>query len=246
MREDMARVVTERPRAGGWRRYRPVREKAIAHRDLDRLADLPRQEGMRLPHIRAGNPKDFTDLLGPLRGFLIQSVGRPWDKVYSEICERISPNSTVQIHILTHVGQFVQTRTLLGDDGMVYYCGKYTTGLRAIDRPGDMYVHPATGLLCRVPERAWRRRRDKPQDNFRKIGPEKELWRENGVWYWAVFGTAELRSMFDQARTLVWSATPTDYFTGKPVPVGARYRCGKRQACGRDLRKYGLENEAAA
>jgi hypothetical protein len=68
-----------------------------------------------------GRTKSFTDLLGPLRRFLIGQVGRPWNKVYAELRERISPASTVQIHILGHVETMVARhvnrtfgRTLIG------------------------------------------------------------------------------------------------------------------------------------
>ena len=100
MREDMARVVIERPRYHSSGRYREVRPRDVTRRDIETLGDLPHCEGMRRPHVRR---KSLFDLLGPLRKFLVRQVGRPWDNVYSEICERISPNSTVQLHILGHL-----------------------------------------------------------------------------------------------------------------------------------------------
>jgi hypothetical protein len=61
-----------------------------------------------------------------------------------------------------------------------------------------------------------------------------------------VFATATPRSLFDTARGEAWTADPTDFFTGHRVVPGARYRAGKRQASSRDLRRYGLTNDAPA
>jgi hypothetical protein len=116
MREDMHKVVTERPR---WNERAPHKDRRRRPRglDVDQLETLPTQVAIGYP----GRTKSFTDLLGPLRRFLIGQVGRPWNKVYAELRERISPASTVQIHILGHVETMVARhvnrtfgRTLIG------------------------------------------------------------------------------------------------------------------------------------
>lgn len=254
MRPDMSRVVIERERSGSWMSYHLVREHDIAHRDLDRLALLPHEEGMRAPHKKAGDYKMFSDVLGPLHGFLIKSVGRPWNKVHAEICEQISASSTTQIHVLSHIDQFVEIHTTLGPDGKTYpkpasnWRHRYRLKGNAFEDgwDGQLYVHPITGILRRAPERAkpWRGKKPLQEKTFRRIAPERELHQVNGIWYWAVFDTARPRSMFDPAmsRWPHYVVHPTDYFTQKPVETGKRYRVGKRQASGRDLRKYALTN----
>lgn len=47
---------------------------------------------MRRKHKVNGYGKEFSDLLGPLRRFLLSRVGQPWDKVWSEICQVLKGN----------------------------------------------------------------------------------------------------------------------------------------------------------
>jgi hypothetical protein len=245
VRDDMAQVVTERPRWHSSGRYRDVRPRCVARLDLDRMADLPRGEGMRRPHIWR---KNFSDLLGPLRKFLVRQVGRKWDDVYSEICERISPNSTIQLHILGHLEDLIDTKTALAADGRIERRGKRLwRGRYADEFPGHLYVHPVSGLICRTPEARipWRHRAKAPEPERKVIGPERELWKKDGVWYWAVFAdAASALALAADGKTRFYGGV--DCFTGDAVPPAARYRAGKRQASRRDLRRHGLENDAPA
>jgi hypothetical protein len=97
MRADMSRVIVERPRRGGVdRRGRPLR-----------LDDLPQHESMRRRHRIAGDRKELNENLGPLRRYLERQVGRPWNKVYSEIAARLRADNTVQQHVRDHLRDFV-------------------------------------------------------------------------------------------------------------------------------------------
>src|SRR6185437_7346824 len=83
MRSDMYKVIVERPRSG--KRTRPAALRL--RNDLDG----PMRLGMRACY-------DYLDLnenLQPLRRYLRAQLGRPWDKVYSEICARIDRRNTV-------------------------------------------------------------------------------------------------------------------------------------------------------
>jgi hypothetical protein len=111
MRYDMPKVVVERPRRGSRYRYHNKRPRGT----IEQLEALPTKEGMRRPY--GYDCKEFSDLLGPLRGFLFSRTGRKWDDVYSEIRQRLNPNSTVQIHILSHVFQFVERNAKLDEAG---------------------------------------------------------------------------------------------------------------------------------
>lgn len=137
MRSDMYKVVTERPRVGGG--WSPKGRKAnIA------LEDLPKKEGMRKPW--QGNRKEFSDLINPLRRSLRKNVGRPWDKVYSEIVS-ILPKGLVARHILGHVEGDVETHAILIGKVPCYGDGWY---YGHPIRSGQLYVNPNTGLLCVV------------------------------------------------------------------------------------------------
>jgi hypothetical protein len=232
----MARVVIERPRYHSSGRYHEVRPRDVTRRDIETLGDLPHCEGMRRPHVRR---KSLSDLLGPLRKFLVRQVGRPWDNVYSEICERISPNSTVQLHILGHIEDLIEIKVIVDTEGRLRRPPgrRWRSSAYLDDRPGLLYVDPRTGIIRRVPEaRSPLKRRAKTANpEIKAVGPERELWRRGGIWYWAVFGTSSGASS-DVPQ-------PADYFTEEPVKPGARYRVAPRQASSRDLRRLGLTNE---
>ncbi len=146
------KIVTEKPRAGGRYDYHDhrVRYKGM---DIEKLDDLPKHQGYRRPY--GYDSKNFSDLLGPLEGFLRSRVGHKWDDVYSEIRERINPSSTVQLHIMNHVFGFIYAKTLFGDDGHIYSVdgGGFRGGSPFRVGYGDLYVHPTTGIICAMPER---------------------------------------------------------------------------------------------
>jgi hypothetical protein len=98
MREDMDKVIVERPRHGGDVKY--PRGSAFWQRTAPEL--WPRREPIKWRRNR--DPKSLNENLAPLRRYLRSNVGRPWDKVFSEISQRISLNSAVQLHIWHHSG----------------------------------------------------------------------------------------------------------------------------------------------
>lgn len=147
MRADMAKVIVERPRKKGCSFHKP---KGYQRRLRD-FGDEgpPCREGIKA--CWQGRTKYFNEHLGPLRRYLDKQVGRPWDKVFSEICTHISRDSVVQNHILTHVAEYVTTQVILIDG--VPCAGE---GSRIYGKPLDQfryrpwYVCPRTGLLRRV------------------------------------------------------------------------------------------------
>lgn len=106
MREDMAQVIVERPRHGGGVKY--PRGSA---RNTDRVSieEWHKREAIRRPWQSHSWQKGLNENLAPLRRFIRSRLGRPWDKVYGEICERINRDSAVQLHIWQHLVQFVCT-----------------------------------------------------------------------------------------------------------------------------------------
>jgi hypothetical protein len=235
MRYDMHEVVIERPRRGGFRTYHDHRPRI--GKDPEQLENLPAKQGMFRPHIYGGEHKEFSDLLGPLQRFLVRQVGRTWNDVYSEIRQRISPRSTVQIHILGHLDGMVSTK-LIERDGKLFVFGPYWVHEVF---PGDLYVNPRTGILCRMPERR-RYPRPTPPTDVVVLAPESELRLVNGIWYWVVFADVPAPSVDAEGRTI--RSIAVDCFTGKEIPYPGRYRIGKRQANHTDLKRHGLSNKA--
>jgi hypothetical protein len=104
MRDDMARVIVERPRIPDHRR-RKGRDQP--------LEDLPAHEGMRRPHLLNGEGKTLNENLRPLRRYLDRQVGRPWNKVYADIAANLRVDNTVQQHVRDHLRDFVATNKLI-------------------------------------------------------------------------------------------------------------------------------------
>lgn len=154
MRPDMSRVVVTRPRYGlrknlAERKERKDfrgRSKHLQYLDEEELEDVgeartsPMLPNESVYYCR----KELSDFLSPLQRYLEGQVGRPWDIVYSEIRERISPKKTLDIHILQHVWGFVEKN--------IQYIDKYPyrvgfDGLRPLYK-NELYI-TNRGLLAR-------------------------------------------------------------------------------------------------
>jgi hypothetical protein len=184
MRSDMKKVVTERPRGGGGAKT-PKGEKRAWQRVA--VEELPRREKIRAKWIRHG-AKHFTDVLGPLHRFLLGQVGRPWDLVYSEIARNLPKTSVQNIHVYTHLWQFVEKNVILIDRVPCYGDGFYH-GVPIHSHGGrtQLYVHPSNGLLCKAkPGRSRYGYRSTPLEVFEpgvKIYPGVQYHKVQGVWY---------------------------------------------------------------
>lgn len=149
MREDMAKVLCERPRNGGdgARKGRPLRDGQ----------PMPKSQGLRRAVKERGDWKMLNEHLGPLRRFLQRQVGLPWNKVHSEIRARIKPGNTVQEHILTHVPDFLSRHVRLVTPTAEAPCGVvrepensvFQSYYRAL-KPNELYVDPRDGLIKRA------------------------------------------------------------------------------------------------
>lgn len=153
MRQDMDKVIVERPRIGS--RNRSRKKGYRKYLESTPVDNLPRREPM-LGRWR-GRGKWLNEHLGPMRRFLRSNVGRPWNKIHQELCEHISFANAVQSHVLDHIYDFVHERVEVVDCSTVFsnQCD-WWRGRKL--QPGDMYVCPKTGILRTVR----RNRRHKP------------------------------------------------------------------------------------
>jgi hypothetical protein len=224
MRQDMNKVLTERPRTRNILSYRSTRHTA---KQMDYDA-LPAMEGMARPYQE--NPKGFSDLLGPLQRFLHSCIGRPWDDVWSEICQHLSRNTTTGNHLLGHVASAVDVKCTMSD-GKVWVQGRL-----GVHEPYNLYVHPETGLICpgqRPSRRAFRPGNRVTMDGVaylkegyvytpaseyvrrnrvgfaRMIDGKKEGVKLGGIWYWVGFAIVPppvTRYYFDPATAKAMGA----------------------------------------
>jgi hypothetical protein len=133
----------------------------------------------------------LNENLAPLRRYLERQVGRPWDKVYSEISRHLRVDNAVQQHVRDHISDFVAIKPRRREryDWLWYQ---------------RLYVDPDDGLLKRtdrLPEAKALRlaRRRKPESPARiALADDRELRRIDGLWY-EIMPEPEYRA-FDEVR----------------------------------------------
>ena len=155
MRDDMAKVVTERPRRGHGNASRKTAGPRIRRFDPEHDYDEP----TRLPIARGRqygcDAKEFSDLINPLKRYLRSCLGRPWFKVHSELSRTLDRRSVTGSHIWDHVMWEIETDCYIGDDRLAYSNDRT---YRFSEYPiNGLYVHPRTGLI-REQRRPWRKR----------------------------------------------------------------------------------------
>lgn len=246
MRNDMFKVIVERPRRGGGfhaERRTPIDE------------DSPARESLRWRHV---DRKWLNENLRPLERYLRQQVGRPWDKVFSEICQGIDRRNTVQQHIHQHLGDYVAVKVVV-IDGIP--CEPTRWGeMRPLESAwaSRFYVDPCNGLLrankarerTRKEQSARQMERRRPPAHRRELSPLRQLHRLGGIWYEvglapltdaAVFDVVWGKSVLpDHAKDSAIRERPR----GNAVLYGRHgvYATHKRQLSARELREHGLHN----
>ena len=242
MRSDMYKVIVERPRSG--KRTRPAALRL--RNDLDG----PMRLGMRACY-------DYLDLnenLQPLRRYLRAQLGRPWDKVYSEICARIDRRNTVQQHIHQHIDDFIAIK-VQEKDGKLIAAGRGDPQELWYQ---ELYVDPRTGII-REHRRGrkwrsaaeWRRQREEEIAARRRVVDERTLLlRIDGIWYRVEIAPLPPILTFRQGeipfdavlkRPLIHphqEAARLEYFYGSAKVYGA----SKRQIGRRELSLNGIVN----
>jgi hypothetical protein len=238
MREDMSKVVIERPR---WGHRLPSSKTRLRIRRYDQdkeYDDLPKRvSGSRSKYIRAREVKDFSDLLGPLRRFLRKNVGRPWDHVYSEMKESLDDRKVTGRHVFEHVDGEVETHAFIDGDGELYTWGH--SGRQPVY---GFYVNPRTGLLCWSDNNPWRRARGKSKTAAEEIthvrlSANTGHVKVNGIWYFIEYKISEKLADCDQAnRAALLRATPK--VSDSPVLI-----LRKKQLSQKELKAAKLKND---
>jgi hypothetical protein len=234
MREDMSKVIVERPRHGGGVRFPRYRERGQS--DFDRL---PRCEGIQRPWARTSCQKDLNENLAPLKRYLRSNVGRPWRKVFGDIRERINMDSAVQFHIWQHVQQYVCLEAIKLD-GMWF-------DQRGMPARSDFVVDARNGLLRENSnETLWKQWKNKSRERRREQEIERSEmergygYREiDGIWYEVKFSRIPThgQTFYDVVRReLILSGSAQarrDFAPGY-------YASNKRQLNSKEIRQLGL------
>jgi len=107
MRKDMDKILVTTPRIGSRLKNEEVKEQRRKARDSDDY-DLPQKSSMKPKGKHSWNRKSLNEYLNPLVRYLSKNCGRPWDKVYSEICENMDRRGVTQDHIFQHLFDYVE------------------------------------------------------------------------------------------------------------------------------------------
>ena len=266
MRSDMSKVVIERPRYGHKDPSKKTGKRIHRYDPGDEYEDLPQRE----PASKGRGTKEFTDFLNPLERFLRSNVGRPWDKVYSELCAHLDRRKTTGRHVFQHLEDFVEVDCFVGDDGVLYAGSQYD--IESIVRIGEkspiitrhraigeyrgspsFYVDPRSGLLCLEKKRTSQTTRERLRRNARStmerkpISFEQSYLRLNGIWYIADYVCVEGKAPTtpqEEMELPLWKKLARK-------ELGVRYWIGKgrwmemvskRKGTPAELRAAGLQN----
>lgn len=251
MRSDMSKVVIERPRCGHSDPSKKTKLRIKRHNIGDEYEDSP----TRLPASRGRGTKLLTDFLNPLERFLRSNVGRPWDEVYSELCEHLDDRKAIEIHVFEHLEDFVDVKCFFGDNGLLYACGRYGEE-RLIESNrwrGSFYVHPVSKLLCYFDGtdkqlKRWKLEQEKRQQRKtverKPINFNQSYVRLNGVWYIGDYVPDEGKPPYELFNL------PSQQKQHELAELGTRYWDGKRwmqlvskRKCSQqELQNAGLKN----
>ena len=111
MRPDMQKVIVERPRWGSGRPSAKLGQRVDLQTVDDDFDSGPKRvssaRGGRLNTRSPWGGKWLNENLQPLERYIRSQVGRPWNKVYSEICERIDTRRAIGQHVLDHLEDII-------------------------------------------------------------------------------------------------------------------------------------------
>lgn len=193
MRPDMSRLITEcyRDGSGSATPYRTHRRQMNQHQTVD-PEDMPKREAIRKWAKLSGNYKEFGEQLNPLKRFILSQVGRPWNKVHSEMSAHINRNSAQQLHIWQHAVDYVETNTYIrrvGKKDQVFFNASYRFR-DTVDVPIEtsfalVYVCPKSGILKKVPRRSYKNRFKSENTSRRRVivNETTQLHKIKGIWY---------------------------------------------------------------
>lgn len=233
MREDMFKVIVERPRRGAGC-------AASSRKRLNRDGDLPTKIGvsrhMWLTHAKS---KWLRENLAPLKRYLGKQVGRPWRDVQSDILATLRSRDPVQQHVLDHLKDFVARHVAIDGNGDWIEVPQRRRRVRGAPWRQPYYVDPWDSIL-KDSERLWKtlgidpkpwKRKPQSEPNIRVLEEMRELRRIGGIWYEIFFHR--------DADTPAWVY---DLIQKTPVPAKTRHAIAKRQLSHDELLAFGLTN----
>lgn len=238
----MSKVIVERPRRG--RAYAAVSKPGRSEPLVD--ADDEPLRARKPKRTKGLKTKGLNENLAPLRRYLAKQVGRPWNKVYSEIAANLRPTSTVQQHVRDHLEDFVAFQTRL-KGAKVYSTPRWGGEQELSGDYREFYVHPRSKLLLKNKHyRSWSRRRKNKAEaaarelatRMRQIDNRTQLHKlKDDIWWEVRLGRLTPEGGGDLVLSAGLSDLEPDVLYGRP---GVR-AIAKRQLSKADKKRFGLK-----
>jgi hypothetical protein len=251
MRADMNKVIVERPRG-----YKGSETRAKRRRND---FDGPQQLGMRAGH---GRPH-LNENLSPLRRYLRAQIGRPWNKVYSEIASGIDRRNAVQQHVYQHIDEFIAVRVEWQNERLIDLGTRFRFFGSDNTLRQELYVDPRTGIIrCNKDYGSWRRKaveeRHKQQAEIdskqRVLDADTHLRLIDGQWYEVKFaplppivetevnvkGRSVKRQRAETGFDVVLKASISRLSCTAEGVRRSKYAVSKRQLSRKEIKKYGV------
>jgi hypothetical protein len=230
MRKDMGKVITERERSGNPCRNAKTRMD-IKWKGHDGDYDIPNRMSSSANRQHGYSAKQFTDVLGPIYRYLDKQVGRPWNKVYSELCEQLDKRKLTHAHVFTHIDSYIEKDVHQGPDRVWYHNTGYSYvpngyGAYALRRVIGLFVNPKSGLIQR--QKAPKEPPKKQDFDLIKVSKELEYRRYDGIWYACTMGE-------------VW-VNAYDWVKRKGYQKKEWREISRKQLSSKQLKKLGVEN----
>jgi hypothetical protein len=194
-------------------------------------------------------------------------VGRPWDKVFSEISAGIDRRNTVQQHIHQHIDDFIAIRVGVRNERLIDLGS--LSSYRSGELRQELYVDPRTGLI-RVNKqyRAWHREIDERREHERAqlvarrriLNDRTVLLRLDDLWFEItlaelpvgrvierrVDGQCNKRIVYDRRHDVVLRREVMLYMDSQErerlYGSAGLYAVSKRQLSKREMKAHGLRD----
>ena len=247
MRKDFQKLLCECYKEGrGW-----ATSSGSVRRRLKRLQDD--EDTCTSTHIAASKirtrDKSFGENLAPLKRFIEKQIGRPWNKVYSEICQHNSKAGAVGLHIFQHLFFYIETDTIKDERGRIFTkAGEQGSWWRKSAELifGALYVDPDDNIIKRY-RRNKAQAKAKEPTRFIRVNAHITLEQEHGIWYAYTWTETPRHSQVRQTKhgprvfyTKVYCHKKNQEVS---YPENSHYARSKHQLNKRELKKHKLNNQ---
>lgn len=182
MRKDMDKILVTTPRVGSSMKNGEIKSNRRKMRE-GRYSELSSYSSMKPKSRKWDDRKMLNEYLNPLVRYLQKNCGKPWDKVYSDICKNMDKRGAVKAHIFQHLFDYVEKNPVFRD-GEVYTHS--SVGLWPLYKTGYTFYVDPIGIL-KEPKRIrppWKKADNNPNIVKTKSSDVFIVRREkDGVWF---------------------------------------------------------------